>query len=72
MMHQSILSVLEDRNICWILIYILLTLVAEHVDVFVVDLVEVDVVVHVALVALRVVVLLGLGWVALVMVEALE
>jgi hypothetical protein len=41
------------------------------VDVVVVDLVEVAVVAHV-LVVLRVMVLLGLGWVALVMLEALE
>jgi hypothetical protein len=72
MMYQIILSVWEDRSICWILIYTLLILVVEHVDVDVVDLVEVAVVVHVVLVVLRVMVLLGLGWVALVMLGALE
>jgi hypothetical protein len=72
MMHQIILSVLEDRNICWILIYISLILVAEHVAVVAADLVEVAAVVCVVLVALHVMVLLGLGWVALVMLEALE
>lgn len=71
MMYQIILSAWEDRSICWILIYTLLILVVEHVDVVVVDLVEVAVVAHV-LVVLRVMVLLGLGWVALVMLEALE
>jgi hypothetical protein len=72
MMHQIILSVLEDRNICWILIYTSLILVVEHVAVAVVDLVEVAAVVRVVLVAPHVMVLLGLGWVALVMLEALE
>jgi hypothetical protein len=72
MMHQIILSVLEDRNICWILIYTLLILAVEHVAGVVVDLVEVAAVVHVVLVALHVMVLLGLGWVAPVMLEALE
>jgi hypothetical protein len=71
MMHLIILSVWEDRSICWILIYTLPILVGEPVGVAVVDLVEVAVVVHVVLVVLHVMELLVLGWVALVMLKAL-
>jgi hypothetical protein len=75
MMHLIILSVWEGRSICWILIYTLRILGEEPVDVAVADLVVVVVVavaVHVVLVVLHVMDRLVLGWVALVMLEALE
>jgi hypothetical protein len=78
MMYLIILSVWEGRSICWILIYTLRILGEEPVDVAVADLVVVvvvvvvAVVVHVVLVVLHVMDRLVLGWVALVMLEALE